>query len=280
MWFCHPLRLTGAKPKRAGYAGKLYARVGQKADLPAATPFGFELAMSTLPPDESLPPSPEAKPARAVLGIPLYWRHRLVVVCFYILLLIVGWLISRQFEAFSSMDLGPTSDPMVRKLIIIAALLFVLTSTLPFVPGAEIGLGLLLLFGAPLAVLVYGCMVMALVTAFLIGRMVPCTFLAALFGYVRFNRAADLVLQLQDRSPGERLDLLMERAPQRFVPMLLKHRYLAVMLALNMPGNTVIGGGGGIAMVAGMSGLFTFGWFALAVAIAIAPVPLFFFLMG
>lgn len=236
--------------------------------------------MSALPPDKNAPSSDEGERAETRFGIPAHWRHRLVMLCLYIVLLALGWLISRQFEAFSSMELGPTSDPMVRKLIITAALLFVLTSALPFVPGAEIGLGLLLLFGAPLAFLVYACMVTALVIAFLIGRMVPSTYLTALFRYVRFNRAANLVEQMDNISAKERLDLLMERAPSRLIPLLLKHRYLAIMLAFNLPGNTVIGGGGGIAMVAGMSGLFTFGWFLLAVVVAIAPVPLFFFLMG
>lgn len=236
--------------------------------------------MSAPPPDKNAPPSDESARTEPSFGIPVHWRHRLVMLCLYIVLLALGWFISRQFEAFSAMELGPTSDPMVRKLILTAALLFVLTSALPFVPGAEIGLGLLLLFGAPLAFLVYACMVTALVIAFLIGRMVPCTYLAALFAYVRFNRAANLVEQMGTISAQERLDLLMERAPSRFVPLLLKHRYLAIMLAFNLPGNTVIGGGGGIAMVAGMSGVFTFGWFLLAVVVAIAPVPLFFFLMG
>lgn len=216
----------------------------------------------------------------AWLDMPVRWRRRLVVIALYLALIGLGWFISLQFEAISAMDLGPTSDPMVRRLIMMAALLFVFTSALPFVPGAEIGLGLLLLFGAPLALLVYGCMVLALMVAFLIGRMVPCTLLAAFFGYLRFQRAADLVCQLDKKTPAERLDMLLERAPRRFIPMLLKHRYLALMLALNVPGNTVIGGGGGIAMVAGMSGLFSLGWFALAIAVAIAPIPLFFFLMG
>lgn len=236
--------------------------------------------MPAPPPDKTAPSASEPGVRAPVFGIPVHWRHRFVVMALYLFLIVVGWLISRQFEAFSSMDLGPTSDPMVRKLIMIAALLFVLTSSLPFVPGAEIGLGLLLLFGGQLAFLVYGCMVVALVIAFVIGRMVPCAYLAALFDYLRFHRAADLVCRLENKSPAERLDMLMERAPSRFVPLLLRHRYLALMLALNVPGNTVIGGGGGIAMVAGMSGLFSFGWFLLAMAVAIAPVPLVFFLMG
>ena len=58
-----------------------------------------------------------------------------------------------------------------------------------------------------------------------------------------------------------------------------RHRYLATMVLLNMPGNSLVGGGGGIAFVCGMSGKFSLAGFAAAVAIAVAPVPLLFLLM-
>ena len=41
-----------------------------------------------------------------------------------------------------------------------------------------------------------------------------------------------------------------------------------------MPGNVLIGGGGGIAMVAGLSRLYSLAGFLLAVGVAVAPVPL------
>ena len=69
-------------------------------------------------------------------------------------------------------------------------------------------------------------------------------------------------------------------APKRVVPVFLKHRSIAIMVALNVPGNAVIGGGGGIALLAGMSGLFTFPRFLASVSLAALPVPLFVILTG
>jgi hypothetical protein len=43
---------------------------------------------------------------------------------------------------------------------------------------------------------------------------------------------------------------------------------------LNIPGNIVIGGGGGIAMIAGLTGLYSFPRYLLTIAIAVAPIPL------
>ena len=65
-----------------------------------------------------------------------------------------------------------------------------------------------------------------------------------------------------------------------YIPWLLKHRYIAVIVALNVPGNALIGGGGGIALLAGMSGLFTFPRYLAALALAVLPVPLFVLIMG
>ncbi|MBL4615404.1 MAG: hypothetical protein JKY27_11110 [Magnetovibrio sp.] len=59
------------------------------------------------------------------------------------------------------------------------------------------------------------------------------------------------------------------------MPFLLRHRYLAVVVALNVPGNALIGGGGGICMAAGISGLFSWPRFLISIAIAVSPVPLF-----
>ncbi|MGA1369426.1 MAG: hypothetical protein ACO394_13000, partial [Blastocatellia bacterium] len=44
---------------------------------------------------------------------------------------------------------------------------------------------------------------------------------------------------------------------------------VVLAVALNMPGNAMIGGGGGIAMLAGMSGLFALPVFVMVIAIAV-----------
>ena len=50
---------------------------------------------------------------------------------------------------------------------------YVVASATPFVPGAENGLALIVVFGSRIVLLVYICMVLALVLAYCIGRFVP-----------------------------------------------------------------------------------------------------------
>ncbi|NDW52800.1 hypothetical protein [Aliiroseovarius sp. PrR006] len=159
-----------------------------------------------------------------------------------------------------------------------AMVVFVIASATPFVPGAEIGFGLILLFGGKIAPLVYLGMVAALFLAFSIGRLLPLSWLAAFFQYVGLERAHKFVLKQHSKSPRQRLEALTENVPNRFADLLLRHRYLLIIVVLNLPGNSLIGGGGGIALLAGISGLFSMTKMALTVAIAVAPIPLFFFL--
>ena len=49
---------------------------------------------------------------------------------------------------------------------------------------------------------------------------------------------------------------------------------------MNVPGNAVIGGGGGIMMMAGLSGIFAPLPTVLAVMLAVSPVPLAVMLFG
>jgi hypothetical protein len=51
-------------------------------------------------------------------------------------------------------------------------------------------------------------------------------------------------------------------------------------LAFNLPGNTLLGGGGGIALAAGMSGLYRPVAYLATVVLAVAPVPLLFLITG
>jgi hypothetical protein len=45
-------------------------------------------------------------------------------------------------------------------------------------------------------------------------------------------------------------------------------------IVLNLPGNIVIGGGGGIALMAGASRLYSVPGFLVTIVLAVAPVPL------
>ena len=177
-------------------------------------------------------------------------------------------------------DLGPEAQSHARHLVMASMAIYTALMAMPFVPGMEISLALFAAFGSQVAVFVYFATVAALSFSFVIGRLVPIRILASLFGTLGLHRAEELVAQLAPLSREQRLEALITAAPRRLVPWLLKHRYIAVIVALNLPGNALIGGGGGIALLAGISGLFSFPRYLIAVALAVLPIPMFVMLMG
>lgn len=161
-------------------------------------------------------------------------------------------------------------------LMVVAALVgYVLAMALPFVPGIEIGLALMLVLGDAGIVLVYLSTQFALALSFLLGRLVPAPTIAAALRWLGVARAARLAAEIEATPPAGRVALLAGRAPAGRLTLLARHRYLALALLLNLPGNALIGGAGGIGMIAGMSRAFPFLRFALLIAAATIPVPLF-----
>ena len=131
----------------------------------------------------------------------------------------------------------------------------------------------MMVIGPKIAPLVYFCTLTALLLSFLVGRYIPDQFLINLFSRLGLIRAENLLSELKELEVEDRLRFIVSRSPKKLVPVLIRFRYLALLVAINLPGNVVIGGGGGIAMVAGMSRLFKFPHFALTIAIAVAPFP-------
>lgn len=129
---------------------------------------------------------------------------------------------------------------------------YVLAMALPFVPGIEIGLALMLVLGPEGVVLVYLCTQLALALSYLAGRLVPPALLARAFAFFGMERARRLVA-----SPG------------RAIP----RPGLALAALINLPGNAVIGGAGGIGMLAGITRALSFPRYLLLVALATTPVP-------
>ena len=181
----------------------------------------------------------------------------------------VGHSVISQFDFF----LSPRNEPMLHRMIMTATAVYVFLMALPFCPGMEVGLGMILVLGAKIVPLVYGATVTALLLAFLVGRLVPAHRIIATLDLLRLRRARDLLLRLEPLDSQQRLELLTAGST-RLARSLLKYRYVAIALAFNMPGNILIGGGGGIALAAGFSRLFSLPAFALTVALAVAPVPL------
>lgn len=196
------------------------------------------------------------------------------VVALFLLAQVAIDLVIDQFNVPVRAD----NEPMLHRMIMTAAAMYVVLMTIPFTPAAEIGLSMLLIFGGKIAFLVYVSTVAALTLAYLIGRVFPPELVAMAFGGVGLTRAQELASRFAPLSGEQRVTLLISESPARLVPWLVRHRYLALAVLLNVPGNVVIGGGGGIAMAAGMTRLFSFPAYLLTVALAVAPVPLMFYL--
>jgi len=193
-----------------------------------------------------------------------------------VLLNVFGTWLSHQIN----FQLFPRHDSLLHAMVLGSVLLYIISMAIPFMPGIEIGLALMLLLGGKGALLVYFCTLLALSISFIVGRTAPPHLIYRFLDWLHLYKASALVRQLEPLDQKSRLKLLHEKAPSRIAPFLLNHRYLTIAIALNMPGNALIGGGGGIGLITGMSNLISFHTYVIVLAMAIAPVPLFFLLQG
>lgn len=204
---------------------------------------------------------------------PSHWRALFKIVLL-IALLVAANLVARHFLQSLDFEIRVGNEDMVHRTIMASATAYALLLAVPFVPGAEIGLALMAMLGPAIAYLVYLCTLAGLMLSFLIGRLIPLRALIHLARDCRLERTAGLLQEIAPLNKKDRLELLVTKAPQRFIPFLLRHRYLALAVALNIPGNYIIGGGGGISLLAGISRLFSIPVFLFTIALAVAPVPL------
>jgi len=178
------------------------------------------------------------------------------------------------------MEITPENESVIFGATIVAMILYALLISLPFMPGVEIGIGLMVMFGTPMAIPVYISTIIGLTLGFFLGRMVPEKVICGCFDFLGMTRISHMLRDLARKPVQERMNMLVERAPSRFVPFLLRHRYIAIAVSFNIPGNSVIGGGGGIAFMAGLSRLFSFPLYLLAVVIGVSPVVILFLIFG
>ncbi|KAA3627298.1 MAG: hypothetical protein DWQ09_13355 [Proteobacteria bacterium] len=158
--------------------------------------------------------------------------------------------------------------------LLLAMVLYVLFMALPFVPGIEVGLVVMLVGGLEGIAPVYTATLLALSLSYGLGRLMPVPVLGGVLAWLGSRRAEALVHEMEEMTPSQRMVYLTRQIPSRWLPFFLRHRYLALAIALNRPGNALIGGGGGIGVVTGMSGLFPFPRYLALIAVAVSPVPL------
>ena len=201
-------------------------------------------------------------------------RRAFVKIACLIAVVIAANFLAHQLADTLNFQIRPSNEDAVHRTIMVSAFLYSVLLAIPFVPGAEVGLALIAMLGPPIAFLVYVCTVAGLSLSFIAGRILPLVGLIRLAEESNFKRMSKLLKAIEPLDQQERLALLAGKAPNRFLPFLLRYRYLALAVALNLPGNFLIGGGGGIALLAGVSRLYSVRGFLATVAVAVAPVPL------
>jgi hypothetical protein len=198
------------------------------------------------------------------------------VLAIIILLNVAGTWLGHQIN----FQLFPRHESMLQGMLLIALLLYILLMATPFMPGIELGLAVMLLIGSKSALLIYLCTLIALSISYIIGRYFPLSIVRRFLKWLYLEKASELVNQLEPLDQHKRLEFLNRKTPTKIAPFLLKHRFVTLAVILNLPGNALIGGGGGIGLVVGMSKLISFYKYFLVMAFAVLPVPLCIYLQG
>jgi uncharacterized membrane protein YdjX (TVP38/TMEM64 family) len=158
-------------------------------------------------------------------------------------------------------------------ILIAGGLLYILLLSLPFVPGVELGILLMCVFGKAGIIFVYLSTIAGLNLAFVMGRFVPQKWIESRFEKLGFSRSI--------ASQRNKIDQMLDRTifGQKIYrhwlrPFLLKNHYLMLAILFNVPGNSILGGGGGISLAYGHSPNVSWKRFLLTVVLATAPVPI------
>lgn len=195
----------------------------------------------------------------------------------WVVLIVFGHYLSHLEPVEIRETLAALREAMGMGALVASAVTLTILLGLPFVPSVEMGLLMMAVFGRDGAVAAWLATIAGLSIAYAAGRYMPVEWM------LRWLERQELLPA--DRDPARPLvdDLsdrlhLSGRRRHRAAAFLVRHRYLLVAALINMPGNSILGGGGGIALVCGFVRLYRWPWFLLTAALASLPIPLLVFL--
>lgn len=140
-------------------------------------------------------------------------------------------------------------------ILVLASIIYAILLAVPYFPGIEVGLAIMIIFGVKGVIFAYVATVVGLFIAFLFG------------GGIKGNRL--LNNKLSNIIVSETTHKLSNYSP-----------IFALIILLNMPGNIVLGGGGGIAMSYGYYKKLSPLTFLFSLIIATSPIPLLIGVLG
>ncbi len=212
---------------------------------------------------DELPDAPQGTTVARIFRFVL--RLILLLMLAYGVHQLISWFSARTADIHPGVQVG---------MLVVLLLVYALLIAIPFVPGIEIGLMLLAVNGAWIAPWIYIATVTGLLFAYAAGEWVPYARLHRILADLHMRRACALLQRIHPLSREERVDALCDNAPKMLRPFISRYHYLFVAAVINLPGNAVIGGGGGILFLIGLSRLFRPAAVALTLALAVMPVPL------
>lgn len=218
-----------------------------------------------------------AASARAAAGWECLTPRRLASVAGWVVLLALGayvaWVGTQELQ---TMQASLRASVGTRGLVLLT-LAYTVALALPFVPGMELGLLIMVAFGTTGLLVAYAATVLGLWLSYAVGcvlpqgllpqRLVPTRLRAAAPSHHHPDPAGALAaVCLSSRFAGH--------AGRKLAGWVLAHRYLSLAVCLNLPCNALIGGGGGIALLCGMSRRFGCARYLLTVCLATSPLPI------
>ena len=221
---------------------------------------------------EKLTAAPNTSPGNHLHRIRIYLRFFFVLAVLFIFAFWMDyWIRGELGMAEKIIDVLQTR--WGRSVLVAGGIIYILLLSLPFVPGVELGILLMCVFGKEGIVFVYLATVIGLCLAFSIGRIVPKDWIRAgleKIGLSRFD--LNQFGEIENLAHQPRIGPIF--FPARLWPYLVKYRYLAIAVLINLPGNYILGGGGGISLACGTSRKISWKWFLMTIILAVSPVPL------
>ena len=191
----------------------------------------------------------------------------------WVVLIVFGHYLSHLEPVDIRATLTALREAMGMGALIAGAVTLAVLLGLPFVPSVEMGLMMMAVFGRDGAVAAWLATIAGLSLAYAAGRYMPVDWVhhwLERHGLLKPGPGTgkSVLARFVDRTS------MTNTRRRRVAAYLLRHRYLLFAVLINMPGNSVLGGGGGIALLSGFARLYRWPRFLLTVSLASLPIPL------
>lgn len=187
-------------------------------------------------------------------------KVQLAIILLVLICVAIGIHLSIDFSLMKE-TLEQFRETMGWPVLLGSGLLYIILLSIPFFPGLEVGIAIICLFGTQGIAVMYLCTIIGLNLAYLVGAYLP-------------RSMAKNIPELEFKSKTTQLK--QNKWLQPFLKKRTETTVSIVVLALllNLPGNAILGGGGGISMWYGVKHQLPWKNFILTTIVATLPLPL------